>query len=388
MREAALRGAAVPRPPARDARLDTLRGVLQLVIFASHSYGSFVGAWLIPAAWGFSDSSEQFLFLSGLALGSVFSRKRARDGFRVALLDLGLRIVRLWRTHLVVFSGFALMVLGVSLLLGMPGEVQRMGFGHLLSDPLRGFAGAAVLLYQPNFHEILPVFIWCMLLLPGFVLLLARFGAVALVVPVALWAAVQVRGWDLPSLGGTAIGFNPLAWQILFMTGAWLGRRTLFGAGPLPGGRWLTAGALVVVAGGLWFRLLDHGFLAGGAPDLGGWIAKDSLGGLRLLHAAATAWLAVRLLPAAAAAIWKRPLSRALGRVGRHSLAVFCVGLFLSYAAATLFRSTGHSWNPMHPFLLDALLVGGGSLLLAGFAHRLDRSPVAAHPTPAARSAA
>lgn len=48
---------------------------MQMVIFASHTAGSFIGAWLIQKAWGFSDSSEQFIFLSGLMLGSVHARR-------------------------------------------------------------------------------------------------------------------------------------------------------------------------------------------------------------------------------------------------------------------------------------------------------------------------
>ena len=66
--------------PARDTRLDLLRGWLQLQIFASHAHGSLIGAWLISAAWGFSDSSEQFVYLSGFALGSVFTLKAHRGG--------------------------------------------------------------------------------------------------------------------------------------------------------------------------------------------------------------------------------------------------------------------------------------------------------------------
>src|SRR5579862_8872141 len=68
------------RPP-RDTRIDIIRGWLQLTIFASHAAGSWIGAWLIHGAWGLSDSSEQFVFLSGLMLGSVFTRKSRRDGF-------------------------------------------------------------------------------------------------------------------------------------------------------------------------------------------------------------------------------------------------------------------------------------------------------------------
>jgi hypothetical protein len=54
--------------PPRDARLDLIRGCLQLPIFASHAHGSLIGAWLIPSAWGLSDRSEQFVFLSGFSL--------------------------------------------------------------------------------------------------------------------------------------------------------------------------------------------------------------------------------------------------------------------------------------------------------------------------------
>ena len=67
--------------PSRDIRVDIIRGWLQLTIFASHAAGSWIGAWLIHGAWGLSDSSEQFVFLSGLMLGSVFARKAPGKGF-------------------------------------------------------------------------------------------------------------------------------------------------------------------------------------------------------------------------------------------------------------------------------------------------------------------
>src|SRR3954449_7367436 len=103
---------ALQRPP-RDTRLDLVRGWLQFQIFASHAHGSFIGVWLITSAWGLSDSSEQFVFLSGFALGSVFVLKQARGGFGAAIADLLPRIRRLHATHLVVFSAFAAMVVAV-----------------------------------------------------------------------------------------------------------------------------------------------------------------------------------------------------------------------------------------------------------------------------------
>ena len=75
-------------PPPRDLRLDIVRGWMQLTIFASHAAGSWIGHWLIFGAWGLSDSSEQFVFLSGFTLGWVFARNAARGGWRSAAADM------------------------------------------------------------------------------------------------------------------------------------------------------------------------------------------------------------------------------------------------------------------------------------------------------------
>ena len=72
----------IPARPPRDQRLDIVRGWLQLSIFATHAGGTFIGGWMIHAAWGFSDSSELFVFLSGFTLGSVFARRAAQAGWR------------------------------------------------------------------------------------------------------------------------------------------------------------------------------------------------------------------------------------------------------------------------------------------------------------------
>ena len=83
-----------PRPP-REPRLDIVRGLLQIFIFASHSAGTFAGAWLIHGSWGLSDSSEQFLFMSGFVLGSLFVRNALRKGYGSAVRDFLKPTVRL-----------------------------------------------------------------------------------------------------------------------------------------------------------------------------------------------------------------------------------------------------------------------------------------------------
>jgi hypothetical protein len=354
------------RPP-RDTRLDLVRGWLQLQIFASHAHGSLIGAWLITSAWGLSDSSEQFVFLSGFGLGSVYALKASRGGARTAAADLLRRLRRLHRTHLIVTCAFAAMVISVELAVPLPGEARAKGWGWLLDAPWLALPAAAALLYQPEFMGILPVFLFCMLLLPGFLWLVERFGGWALLPPALAYAAMQGTGWVPPGLGGTEIAFNPFAWQILFLLGAWFGRRALL-HGRAVRFRWdLLLAALAVLGAGLWVRLVEHDLLPGPALDLEPIMGKQQLALPRLLHALSLAYAVAALVPA-------RPLvlrgwaAEALAAAGRNSLNIFCVGLFLSYAAATLFRL-----HPHQAAWLDLPLVGGGALVLLTLARLAER---------------
>ncbi|MGE0226512.1 MAG: OpgC family protein [Acetobacteraceae bacterium] len=363
------RPALLPRPP-RDTRVDIIRGFLQLAIFASHAQGSFVGAWVIHKAWGLSDSSEQFLFLSGFMLGSVFARKALMQGWGAASLDMLKRAVGLYRTHLLMFVLFGLMLAVVCKAGLFPGELERLGWGFMLTDPLKAIPAALATLYLPEFVNILPVFVWCMAALPLFAWLEARAGAWSLAVPVGLYASVWLFGLHPPQIApDIALGFNPFAWQILFMLGAWLGRRTLLLGEALPASRWLTAGAVAIVVFGLWLRLGWHGFLPWGAPlpDLDVIWAKNDLAPLRLLHALSLAWLVSCLVPRERG--WMHgTVGRWMAAGGRFSLQIFCLGLFLSWGATAAFRL----W-PGQVVWLDPLLLGVGFLALLGFAQWLDR---------------
>ena len=360
-----MRPSAVPARPPRDLRLDVVRGWLQLQIFASHAYGSFIGAWLIHAGWGISDSSEQFVLLSGFALGSVFTLKLLRDGMGAASADLLRRTLRLYRTHLLVFFAFAAMVFWAAMALPLPEGVARMGWSWLAERPWVAVPAAFTLAYQPAFMGILPIFICCMLLLPGFVWLLQRLGDAALALPIGLYLAVQLWGLEPPSLGGTGIAFNPLSWQLLFLLGVWAGRRRLLHGAVLPCHPALLGAAALMLLAGLWLRLVDRGWLPDPGLDAVALFGKEALAPLRLLHALACAWLVACLLPREMP--WMRGrFGQALAAAGRNSLAVFCLGLFLSYGAATAFRLL-----PGEMIWLDPLLISIGALVLFGFAHRL-----------------
>jgi hypothetical protein len=384
MTDAATRADAVlgTRPdarPARDIRIDIIRGWLQLTIFASHAAGSWIGAWLIHGAWGLSDSSEQFVFLSGLMLGSVFARKSTREGFPNATRDMALRTLRLYRVHLITFFLFGGMIIAVTNSGLCPGEVKRLGWSFLVTDPARAIPAALTTLYQPNYMDILPVFIWSMAALPAFAWLEGRIGTWALAAPFALYLAACLVGLAPPSLGpDTAIGFNPLAWQMLFMLGVYLGRRLLLYGRTIPPSRALTAAAVVVLVTGLILRLNWFGALPFdlGIPESDWIIGKDGLALPRVVHALALALVVARLTPREAP--WMQSmLGRWLAAAGRHSLHVFCLGLFLSWAVTAVFRF----W-PSLMLLLDPPLILAGCAILLWFGMWRDRGRDGGRPLP------
>jgi hypothetical protein len=346
---------ALVRPP-RDTRLDILRGWMQISIFISHVAGS-VFVWAIHASWGFSDSSEQFFFLSGFALGSVFTLKSARDGFAPARADMLRRTWRLYVTHLTVFAMFAALVFAVSMQL-VPGEVARLHWCFLAEQPWFAIPAAAGMLYQPGFMGILPVFVCGMLLLPGFLWLADRFGPWALALPVAGYLAVQFGWLATPAPFPNGVAFDPLAWQLLYLIGAWLGRRSLLTGGmAVPHRRWLIAASVAIVLAGVWARLLGHGLIPGPSIGLEALMQKEGLALPRLLHALALAYLVAVLVPREAG--WMRTApAQALAMIGRHSLQVFCIGLFLAWGATMALRQWPGAW------WLDPAVILGGIVLL------------------------
>jgi len=276
------------------------------------------------------------------------------------------RAARLYRTHLMVMAlFFTMLVLACELTSRLPMEAHRLGWGYFIEHPFLALPALLATLYQPDFMGILPVFVWCMLALPLFAWAERRWGDWALAGSFGLYLASWGFGIAPPAVA-SHVAFNPFAWQFLFLFGAWLGRRALVRGEALPASRWLTAAAAVLVLGGLYLRMA---WLGGGLPvpfaEPGWLLEKSSLAPLTLAHALALAWLVSVLVPREAG--WMHgAVGNWFAAIGRHSLQVFCVGLFLSWGYTAVHRlAPGYWW-------LDPAMIAAGCLILGAFARRLD----------------
>jgi hypothetical protein len=316
----------------RDLRLDACRGLALWYIFIDHIPGSSLG-WLTPRNFGFSDMSEVFVFVSG------YTCMLAYGG---ALRDQGWLTIttRALRRAGEIYAAFLFLLIAYFIVIWTLGSGGRYfdetNTKVFFENPGPALVHAAILQYTPVNTDILPVFVLLHLAFPVVLWLLIRSATAALAISFLLYLMVQQFGWNLPSWPSGELYFNPLAWQFLFVFGAWYANEGAFRLRTIVQSRAALALASLYLAFSLaialsWQikpleELVPEAIAALIYP-----IYKSSLSPLRLLHFLALAMLVARLMPLD----WPdllRPLIRALIRCGENSLAIYCLGVLLSFA--------------------------------------------------------
>jgi hypothetical protein len=175
-----------------------------------------------------------------------------------------------------------------------------------------------------------------MAFLPPVLWLLLRKPAVAMLGSIALYGAARQFDWNLPSFPDGNWYFNPFCWQLLFVSAAWLalgGAKQIRPAFNFP---------LLHYFGIIYLCFALAMTLAGRFPQLGevfpGWLVdafnpdgRVNLAPYRVLHFIILAFLVTSVV----SKDWRGlrwPIFKPVIKCGQHSLPVFCVGVFLSFA--------------------------------------------------------
>jgi hypothetical protein len=317
--------------PGRDLRIDACRGIALWCIFLNHVPNN-IGSWLTLRNYGFSDTAEVFIFVSGVTCALAYGTACSRDGWT------GVISRTLWRSW-DIYAAFLLLTVACAMMVYLAGAgrfADESNTRILLEYPGATFAHAAILQYRPVNTDVLPIFVVYHLLFAPLLWLLLRVPNLTLSASLLLYALVHVFGWTVPAWPDSVWFFNPLAWQLLVVLGAWC---VIAGKGVWP---WMTCRiALVlavlyltfslIVALSWWLTTLED-LVPQALASVVYQVDKSDLAPLRLLHFLALAILAVWLVPRD----WQglpMPLMRAAIRCGENSLAIYCLGVLLALAS-------------------------------------------------------
>jgi hypothetical protein len=205
-----------PKGHARDLRIDACRGIALWWIFLDHVPNN-IGSWLTLRNYGFGDAAEIFMFVSGVTCALAYSKAWRCEGW-TAVIRRTLR--RSWD----IYVAFLLLTLACAILVHLAGGgplADESNTRILLDHPGATLAHAAILQYRPVNTDVLPIFVLLHLLFAPLLWLLLRWPNVTLGASLALYALVHVFGWTVPAWPNGHWAFNPLAWQLLVVLGAW-----------------------------------------------------------------------------------------------------------------------------------------------------------------------
>lgn len=332
-----------PAKRPRDERLDFFRGVTMLIIFVAHLPENSWNAW-IPARFGFSSGAELFVFCSGIASALAFGSVFVRRGLWLGTARIGYRIWQVYWAQLGLVLALIALAAGIDRFFGL--GVLAKQFPSLLGDPERALLGLATLTWQPDYLDILPMYLVILSLVPVMMVLRRLHDALPFLLAALLYGLVWTAGLDLPGNPWTGAGWflNPFAWQLIFFIGFFVAMKWL----PVPrlgdARLMLTATIFLALSVPLSFwGVLDHWPAAQALHDL---ILpaseKNGLHILRVLHFLALAYVVLSLIEP-----WRRRLDSGAGHllilIGRQSLACFLASVVLARLMGVVADSFGRS---------------------------------------------
>lgn len=356
---------------ARDPRLDFFRGLALFIILIAHvPFDEW--ALYIPARFGFSDATEIFVFLSGMASALAFGRLADRHGLFLMTARVAYRVWQIYWAHIGLFIATATLMVLAGTRPDGNSYVTALNLDPFFKMPGWLLPHLMLLSYVPNFFDILPMYLILLALIPVMLAAERVHRFLPFLLMGLLWVATQAGLTHLPAEPWSKRPwfFNPFGWQLLFFAGFYLKRRP---PPTLPAGTWplfLSIAVLVFAFPLSWHPLLErHGTLQAASTALLPLTDKTAFGLLRLVHFFALAFLALRLAGPAGNRL-SGALPRLIQGVGQQSLAVFVASMFLAQLMGLMLDH----WNRGFLATFTVNLAGFSALILVAAAARWFKS--------------
>jgi len=356
----------------RDVRLDLFRGVGLWMIFLDHIPHDVV-SWLTLRNYGFSDAAEFFVFISGYLAGFIYGPIIKAGHFLSALKRLWKRAMEMYVAHIMLFLVFTAQIARTVRRFDNPLYEDEFNVHNFLEHPDILIGQALTLRYKPVNLDVLPLYITLIATAPFMLWAMVRRPNLTLLASVVLYIFARIFDWNFASYPpGSTWYFNPFAWQMLFIFAAWCGTGGATRIWPIVQSRLALIAALIWIAFAFLIVMTWH--VAALDALVPKWmikiiypIDKTDLDMFRFTHFLALALIVSRYVPHDWAPLkfkWLRPAIMC----GRHSLPIFCFGVFLSFAAHwVLMQYTRGVWEQL-------VVSAAGILTMIGIAWLLDRA--------------
>jgi hypothetical protein len=363
----------------RDLRLDLFRGVALWLIFLDHIPSNAL-SWITIRNYGFSDATEIFIFISGYTAAFVYGKAMEERGFVVSGARILRRVWQIYVAHVFLFTIYMAEISYVATSFENPLYAEEMNILDFLKQPDMTIVQALLLKFKPVNMDILPLYIVLLLLFPPILWLLLRRPTLALGISVALYVLAWQFGWNLPAYPEGSWYFNPFAWQLLFVFGAWCAVGGAKRLAPVLRSPVTMAIAIAYIVFAFlialsWYLPDQTSFVPHWLEDLIYPIDKTNLDVLRFAHFLALAVLTVRFVPRTWPLLNSWILRPAIV-CGQHSLEIFCLGVFLAFAGHfALIEISGAFWMQVTISILGIVVMIATAALLSWYKELEGRSP-------------
>ncbi|MFV0358246.1 OpgC family protein [Tropicimonas sp.] len=346
-------GAAPPRARRpRDPRIDAFRGLALVVILIDHIPGNPYEHFTIRN-FGFSDAAEAFFLMSGVAAGIAYSGRflpaeRAANGLVPAVLPMWKRAWTLYIVHLFLSAWAIAIFVAGRRIFDMPSLLTLNNLRAVFNKTEAALFGIPALTHQIGYVNILPAYSALLFFAPLAIMIGLRRPWLMMAISIAIWFFCGMWRINFPSYPNTGGWFfNPLTWQIIFVTGLLTGMAARRGERFVPKSRGVFAVTLgFLILSFAWRHIpplgdfLNHQLARLGAIGVPFNIVshdKPYVALPRLLHILSLAYVLSCLgwVHAAAGSRLMAPLRL----LGRHGLLVFSTGTLVSLVFQVLMNA-------------------------------------------------
>ena len=356
-----------------DLRLCLLLGIATWFLFLDHIPHNVVSL-LTMRNFGFSGAVDLFVFVGGYTAAILYGRMMLERGFVVTATRIFKRLWQLYAAYIVLFVIYINLIGYVAGQSAAPALIGEFNVTGIVDHTIRTLIHGLLLRAKPLNLDVLQLFIVLMAVFPFVLFGMVRRPNVTAAASIGLYLAARQFDWNLSAFPDGHWYLNPFCWQLLFVLGAWFALsgpkqvrtlRTLQEFPILRAAAWLyLLFALAVTVAG---KFPQPGIVPDLLRDVFVLNDRENLAPHRVLHILALAFLFTYMVPRDWSGFRWQTLQPVI-KCGQEWLAVFCAGVFLSFAGH-LVLITGPDSLAMH-----VLVSFAGILIMTGVAYYVSWS--------------